>query len=74
MLLVECESPKKATREESDEAGKEGTWSADIGENADECLRKEDQYSGFKLLGPRLSGLTSNAHARPNPSAWGVVI
>src|SRR5687767_381773 len=51
MLLIQCESPKKATREEADESGKEGTWSADIRENADDMLEKGRAVFRFETFG-----------------------
>lgn len=51
MLLTQCESPKKATREEADESGKEGTWNADIRENANEMLEKGRAVFRFETFG-----------------------
>ena len=51
MLLIQCESPKKAVREESDESGKESTWNADIRENADEMLEKGRAVFRFETFG-----------------------
>jgi hypothetical protein len=51
MLLIQCESPKKAIREEADESGKEGTWNADIRENANEMLEKGRAVFRFETFG-----------------------
>jgi hypothetical protein len=51
VLLIQCESPKKATREEADESGKEGTWNADIRKNADEMLEKGRAVFRFETFG-----------------------
>ena len=40
LTLMQCESPKKAVRQEADESGKESAWNADIRKNADEMLEK----------------------------------
>ena len=51
MLLANCESPKKATREEADESGKESTWNSDIRQNADEMLEKGRAVFRFETFG-----------------------
>lgn len=48
MLLIQCESPKKAVREKADESGKESTWNADIRQNSDDMLEKGDYFVGNK--------------------------
>lgn len=51
MLLVQCESPKKAIREESDKSGKESTWNVDIRENANEMMQKGRAVFRFETFG-----------------------
>ena len=51
MVLIQCESPKKAIREEADKSGKESTWNADIRKNADEMLEKGRAVFRFETFG-----------------------
>jgi hypothetical protein len=51
ILLLQCESPKRSTREENDESGKEGTWNSDIRKNADEMLEKGKAVFRFETFG-----------------------
>lgn len=51
MLLIQCESPKKAIREESDKSGKESTWNVDIRQNANEMMQKGRAVFRFETFG-----------------------
>ncbi len=51
VVLSQCESPKKAIREQSDKSGKERTWNVDIRENADDMLEKGRAVFRFETFG-----------------------
>lgn len=51
MLFIQCESPKKAIREEADESGKESTWNADIRKNASDMIEKGRAVFRFETFG-----------------------
>src|SRR5688572_12863352 len=51
MLFIQCGPPKKATREQADESGKEATWNADIRQNADEMMEKGRAVFRFETFG-----------------------
>jgi hypothetical protein len=54
MLLIQCESPKKAVREKADESGKESTWNTDIRQNADDMLEKGRAVFRFETFGDEI--------------------
>jgi len=51
MSLMQCESPKKAVREQDDQSGKEGSWNADIEENAADMMEKGRAVFRFETFG-----------------------
>ena len=50
-MLIQCESPKKAKRENPDDSGNPRTWNDDINENAAEMLDKGKAVFRFETFG-----------------------
>lgn len=51
MTLLQCESPRKAKRENPDDSGNPRTWNDDISENATEMLAKGKAVFRFETFG-----------------------
>jgi hypothetical protein len=51
LMLFCCESPKKAKREKSDQAGIPDAWNSSINENASELLAKGKAVFRFETFG-----------------------
>jgi hypothetical protein len=51
LMLLQCESPQKAKRENPDDSGAVSSWNADIQENASEMLQKGKAVFRFETFG-----------------------
>ncbi len=51
IMLMQCESPKKAKRENPDDSGNPKTWNDDINQNANEMLEKGKAVFRFETFG-----------------------
>jgi hypothetical protein len=54
MVIVQCESPKKAKREKPDDSGSPRTWNTDINENAADMLDKGKAVFRFETFGDEI--------------------
>src|SRR5687768_17343001 len=50
-ILIQCESPKQAKRENADDSGNPRTWNTDINENASEMMEKGKAVFRFETFG-----------------------